>query len=77
MQYLNRNFSSKSAARNHLKEGHKITVNIVEPMISGRPKRDKVFGDVVEHVIAGPWYPEPHRWYGTATVKDGYVVKIK
>jgi len=27
--------------------------------------------------LEGPHYPEPHRWYAQATVKDGEVVKVK
>lgn len=24
--------------------------------------------------LEGPHFPEPHRWYATAIVKDGYIV---
>jgi hypothetical protein len=27
--------------------------------------------------LEGPHYPEPHKWYASATVKDGYVVSVK
>lgn len=27
--------------------------------------------------LEGPHYPEPHRWYASATIKDGVVVKVK
>ena len=27
--------------------------------------------------LEGPHYPEPHRWYAQAEVKDGVVVKVK
>lgn len=27
--------------------------------------------------IEGPHYPEPHRWYASATIADGVVVKVK
>lgn len=26
--------------------------------------------------IEGPHYPRPHKWYATATIKDGYIVKL-
>ena len=26
--------------------------------------------------LEGPHYPEPHRWYASATVVDGIVVKV-
>lgn len=54
-----------------------IRIRIVEPQISGIPKIDKTYGEVTEHAVAGPWYPEPHKWYGVAVVKDNLVVKIK
>jgi len=25
----------------------------------------------------GPHYPEPHRWYASCIVKDGFIVKAK
>ena len=27
--------------------------------------------------IEGPQYPQPHRWYAEALLKDGVVVKVK
>ena len=27
--------------------------------------------------IEGPHYPEPHRWYASATIKDGIITKVK
>ena len=27
--------------------------------------------------LEGPHYPQPHRWYAEAVVKDGVVVKVK
>ena len=27
--------------------------------------------------LEGPHYPEPHRWYAEAVVKDGIVVSVK
>lgn len=27
--------------------------------------------------LEGPHYPEPHRWYAAAEVKDGFIVKVK
>jgi len=26
--------------------------------------------------IEGPHYPEPHKWYASATLKDGIVIKV-
>jgi len=30
-----------------------------------------------EIALEGPHFPEPHRWYAQATIKDGVVVKVK
>jgi hypothetical protein len=27
--------------------------------------------------IEGPHYPAPHSWYASATIKDGFIIKIK
>lgn len=27
--------------------------------------------------VGGPHYPEPHKWYGEVTIKDGEVIKVK
>jgi len=27
--------------------------------------------------LEGPHYPECHRWYANAIVKDGYIIKIR
>lgn len=29
-----------------------------------------------EVAICGPHYPKPHKWYGTATVKNGMIVRL-
>lgn len=26
--------------------------------------------------IGGPHYPEPHKWYASATIEDGAIVKV-
>ena len=30
-----------------------------------------------ECCIEGPHYPEPHRWYASATIANGIIVKVK
>lgn len=27
--------------------------------------------------LEGPHYPQPHKWYASAEVKDGIVIKVK
>ena len=28
-------------------------------------------------ILEGPHFPEPHRWYAQATVKDSVIVSVK
>lgn len=66
MAYTVRNFKSKKAINEALAKGEAIEVYQPGP-----------FGPTVKDGTAyleGPHYPEPHRWYGTATVKGGVIV---
>jgi hypothetical protein len=47
-----------------------ITVYQPGPFGGNEPKDGEV-------TIEGPHYPEPHRWYARATLKDGCIVKVK
>ena len=67
--YTSKNFKSKKALKDAIKAGEKISVYDPGP-----------FGNGVENGTAyleGPWYPEPHKWYGQAKVKDGFIVSVK
>lgn len=70
--YTDVNFKSKKALKEAVAAGRKITYH--------QPNGD-IFGTVPPEngniVLEGPHYPEPHRWYAEATVKDGYIVKVK
>lgn len=67
--YLFPNLRSKKAFKEALAQGKKITAIHKTP-----------FGDIAESsgkvAFSGPHYPEPHRFYGTAIIKDGKVIKI-
>ena len=70
MAYTTINFKTKKALKAAIEEGHKVSCyenkpHGTEPIVCG----------VV--YLEGPHYPEPHRWYVKAEVKDGYIVKIK
>lgn len=67
--YTHINFKSKKALKEAVAAGEKITYYQPGPFGGNEPKDGKV-------CIEGPHYPEPHRWYATATVKDGFVVKV-
>ena len=68
--YLVPNFKSKTAARKAIAAGDRVTIVQVGPFGGNEPSEGSV-------AIEGPHYPEPHRFYGTATLKDGLVVSLK
>lgn len=67
--YTARNFKSKKALRDAIAAGARVTV---QPSALGRNSPDN--GEVS---LEGPHYPEPHRWYARATLRDGVVVKVQ
>ena len=67
MPYTVENFKSKAALKRALEAGHEVIV--YQPGPFGPDVKDG------KTTLEGPHYPEPHRWYATAQVKDGKVVK--
>lgn len=67
--YTDINFKTKKALKDAVAEGRRITV--YQPGGIFPSKED---GEVS---LEGPHYPEPHKWYATATIKDGVIVKVK
>lgn len=69
MSYIYPNFKTKKAAKQALAKGRNVTC-----------RRNTPSGQVTvsngTETIEGPHYPEPHRWYGKATIKDGLVIKL-
>lgn len=65
--YVSPNFKSKKALKEALKAGQ--TVTVFSPGSFPCPQSGKV-------CVEGPHYPEPHRWYGSATVEGGRVVSV-
>lgn len=66
--YTVTNFKTKKALKEAVANGEEV--EIYEPG----------FGEAITDGIVyleGPHYPEPHRWYAQAVVKDGIVVKVK
>jgi len=70
MAYTVENFKTKKALKEALASGR--TVEVYQPGPFGPDVRD---GDFV--ALEGPHYPEPHRWYASAVVRGGMVVKVK
>lgn len=69
MAYVNRNFQTKKAFKEAVKEGREV---YVQPNAWGySPDSETV-------CIEGPWYPQPHKWYATVKVdENARVVSIK
>lgn len=67
--YTNINFKTKKAFKEAVANGEHITVYQPGPFGGNEPTDGKVY-------IEGPHYPEPHKWYAEATLKDGIVVKV-
>ncbi len=68
--YIEPNLRSKAAIKRALDRG--VCITIYQPNNLGTPiPRD---GPVT---LEGPHYPEPHKWYGEGTMKDGRLVGIK
>lgn len=66
--YTKRNFRTQKELREAVEAGEQVRV--YQPGGIFADQRDgKVF-------LEGPHYPEPHKWYATAMIKDGVVVKI-
>ena len=69
MAYTTINFKTKKALKEAVSSGVKVTV--YNPGIG---RNVPVAGSAT---IEGPHYPEPHRWYASVTIHDGFVVTVK
>ena len=67
--YTDRNFKTKKALKEAVKEGKEITVFQPGPFGGNVPANGAI-------ILEGPHYPEPHKWYAQATLKDGLVIKV-
>ena len=68
--YTHKNYKTKKQLKEDVLNGVKVTVYQPNDMFGNGNIRE---GSIC---IEGPHYPEPHRWYASATLKDGYVVKV-
>jgi hypothetical protein len=67
--YCVTNYKTKKALIADFKAGKSIEV--YQPGGFFTSKRD---GSVA---IEGPHYPQPHRWYASANIKDGIITSVK
>jgi hypothetical protein len=68
--YTVKNYRTKKAMITDLKNG--VRIEVYQPGPFGPDVMTDGPG-----AIAGPHYPEPHRWYASCVVKDGVVIKAK
>ena len=68
--YTTINFKTKKALKEAIAAGKQVGVYQPGPFGGSEPSNGNV-------VLEGPHYPEPHRWYAQATLKDGIIVKVK
>lgn len=67
--YTTINFKTKKQLKTAIDEGQKVGIYSPGPFAA-----DQKNGSTC---VEGPWYPEPHRWYATVTLKDGFIVSVK
>jgi len=67
--YANTNFKTKKALKEAVASGQKI----------GTHQAGGLFAPVIDGSVCleGPHYPQPHRWYATAVLKDGIIQSVK
>ncbi len=65
--YTEINFKTKKELKEALANGKKIGV------FSPGPFPCPTNGSVT---LEGPHYPKPHKWYASATIENGYIVKV-
>jgi hypothetical protein len=68
--YVDPNFPTKKALKEAVASGRDIAYFQPGPFGGNEPTNGSIF-------IEGPHFPEPHRWYAQATVKDGRIIKVK
>ena len=68
MAYTHENFRTKKALKEAVKAGKEVTTFQPGPF-GNNPQNGTIS-------LEGPHYPEPHKWYARATLKDGKVIKV-
>lgn len=66
--YTETNFKTKKALKQAIAEGKQVRC------YSPGPFPCPTNGSIT---LEGPHYPEPHRWYAEATLKNGVVIAVK
>ena len=67
--YTRKNFPTKKALKEAIKNGDRVTV--YQPGLGPTPPSDGVV------FLEGPHSPKMHSWYAEATLKNGAIVSVK
>lgn len=68
--YTFTNYKSKKELKEAVARGEKVGYYQPGPFSGNEPKDGTI-------TLEGPHYPQPHKWYAQAIVKDGLVIKVK
>ena len=68
--YTEKNYRTKKALKEDVAAGVKVSYYQPGPFGGNEPENGDIF-------LEGPHYPEAHKWYAHAIVKDGIIVKVK
>ena len=68
--YTHQNLRTKKALKEAVANGERITYYQPGPFGGDEQKDGTIY-------LEGPHYPESHKWYAQATVKDGVIVSVK
>lgn len=68
--YTHTNFKTKKALKTAVAAGEVVTYFQPGPFGGNEPQNGHITLEV-------PHYPQPHRWYAQATVREGRIVEVK
>ena len=68
--YIHKNFKTKKALKEAVANGEQLTYYQPGPFGGNETSTGRI-------TLEGPHYPEPHRWYATADVENGVIVRVK
>ncbi len=66
--YTRTNFKTKKALKDALAQGKRL--EIFSPGPFPAPQNGHI-------TLEGPHYPESHKWYATAVIKDGIIISVR
>ena len=68
--YTDKNYRTKKQLKEDVAAGVQVTYYQPGPFGGNEPTEVTIY-------LEGPHYPEAHKWYASAVVKDGYIVSVK